>query len=59
VLEEKNKLTSRELLRQKSHMPKDSLLYEKLIPATLVILAVVTVALIIFSAGIFFGFIQF
>lgn len=40
-------------------MPKDSLLYEKLIPATLIILAVVTVALIIFSAGIFLGFIQF
>ena len=58
-MEEKIKQSNRELLRQKTHMPKDSLLYEKLIPATLIILAVVTVALIIFSAGIFLGFIQF
>ena len=58
-MEEKTKQSSRELLRQKTHMPKDSLLYEKLIPVTLIILAVVTVALIIFSAGIFLGFIQF
>lgn len=58
-MEDKESLKSRELLQQKTHMPEDSLLYEKFIPATLVVLAVVTVAMIVFSASIFLGFIKF
>lgn len=58
-MDEKDNHTRREILKQKNHMPEDSLLYEKFIPATLVVLVVVTVAMIVFSAGIFLGFIQF
>lgn len=58
-MDEKDNRTGREILKQKNHMPEDSLLYEKFIPATLVVLAVVTIGMIVFSAAIFLGFIQF
>lgn len=52
-------LKQREILQQKNHMPEDTFLFEKAIPILLVGLVVVTVGFIVFSLGIFFGYIQF
>lgn len=46
--------------RNKSHlMPKESTLYEKVIPILLVIMAVVMVILILFALGVFVGIVPF
>lgn len=42
-----------------SHMPKNSLLFERVIPALLIFFAVVTVGLIVFAVGILLGWIAF
>lgn len=47
------------LLRQKSHMPEKSLLYEKVVPALLIGMGIVMVVLILFAAGVLLGFISF
>ncbi len=39
----------------KSHMPTNSVLYEKIIPVALVFMGVLTVALILFAAFILLG----
>ena len=46
-------------LNGKSHMPKNSVLFEKIVPALLISLAVVTALLMIFAAGVLLGMIQF
>lgn len=56
---EKSDLKQREIIRKKSHMPEDSLLFEKLVPVMLVGLAVVTVGMIVYAAAVLLGFIQF
>ncbi len=43
----------------KSHAPKDSVLFEKIIPALLVFMGVLMVVLILFAAGVLLGFIHF
>ena len=43
----------------KSHMPKDSFLFEKVVPASLIIMGIVTVGLILFAAGVLLGLIKF
>jgi hypothetical protein len=40
---------------KKSHMPKDSVLFEKIVPALLIILGIVTLALILFAAVVLLG----
>lgn len=40
-------------------MPKNSLLFEKIIPAVLILFAVVTVGLIGFAVGVLLGWITF
>lgn len=47
------------ILRQKSHMPEKSLLYEKVVPALLIGMGIVMVVLILFAAGVLLGFISF
>ena len=44
---------------KKSHMPENSLFYEKIIPILMIVMGIVTVALIIFAAGVLLGFINF
>ncbi len=46
-------------LRQKSHMPSDSVFFEKVVPVLLVIMGVVMVGLVVFAAAVLFGWIQF
>jgi len=43
----------------KSHMPKDSVLFEKIIPITFVVLGIITLGLMIFAAGVMLGFVHF
>ena len=43
----------------KSHMPENSVLFEKIIPAALAFMGILTAILILFAAGVLLGFIQF
>ena len=43
----------------KSHMPKDSFFFEKVVPASLAVMGIVTLALILFAAGVLLGLVKF
>ena len=43
----------------KSHMPENSVLFEKIIPITLIALGVLTIALMLFATGVVFGIVRF
>ncbi len=43
----------------KSRAPKNSVLYEKVVPALLIAMGVLTVLLILFAAGVLLGIIHF
>ena len=43
----------------KSHMPKNSVLFEKIIPISLIVLGIIALGLIVFAAGVLLGFVQF
>ena len=42
-----------------TRMPEDSVLYERVIPALLVVLGIVTVGLILFALGVLLGIVPF
>ena len=46
-------------INQKSHTPKNSLMFEKVIPILLILMGIFTVALILFAAGVLLGIIHF
>ncbi|MBI3153032.1 MAG: hypothetical protein HYZ21_12915 [Chloroflexi bacterium] len=43
----------------KSRIPKNSLLFEKIVPALLILMGVVTLGLMVFAAGVLLGFVHF
>lgn len=43
----------------KSHMPRNSVLFEKIIPALLILMGVITVGLMLFAAGVLLGIVHF
>ena len=43
----------------KSRAPADSMLFEKVIPALLILMGVITVVLILFAAGVLLGIVHF
>jgi hypothetical protein len=43
----------------KSHMPENSVLFEKVIPVALVLMGLLTAILILFAAGVLLGIVQF
>jgi hypothetical protein len=43
----------------KSHIPGNSTLFEKVIPALLILMGIVMIVLILFAAGVLLGFIHF
>jgi hypothetical protein len=43
----------------KSHAPQNSVLFEKLIPALLIGMGILTVILILFAAGVLLGIVRF
>jgi hypothetical protein len=52
-------MANRTDIKSKSHMPKDSLLYEKIVPVSLIAMGVITLGLILFAAGVILGIIHF
>jgi len=46
-------------MKSKSHMPKDSLFFEKIVPISLITMGVITVGLILFAAGVILGIVHF
>lgn len=50
---------NQKLARQKSHMPKDSVLFERIVPALLMLMGIVMVGLILFAAGVLLGLVSF
>lgn len=47
------------LVKQNSHMPKDSVLFERIVPALLMLMGIVMVGLILFAAGVLLGLVSF
>ena len=43
----------------KSRMPENSVLFEKVVPAELAFMGILTVILILFAAGVLLGIVQF
>ena len=43
----------------KSHMPGNSILFEKIVPALLIVMGILTIVLILFAAGVLLGIIHF
>ena len=43
----------------KSHIPQNSILFEKIVPALLILMGIITVGLILFAAGVLLGIVQF
>ena len=52
-------VSKRAPMNSKSRMPENSILFEKLIPAALALMGILTVILILFAAGVLLGIIQF
>ena len=52
-------VSKRAPVNSKSRMPENSVLFEKLIPALLIFMGILTVTLILFAAGVLLGIIQF
>jgi len=44
---------------KKSHIPENSILFEKIVPASLIILAIITLGLVLFAAGVLLGIVHF
>lgn len=52
-------MTEEKRADSKSHMPKNSILFEKVIPVSLVVLGILTLGLILFAAGVLLGIVKF
>ena len=46
-------------VNKKSHIPKNSFLFEKIVPGLLIFMGIITVGLILFAAGVLLGIIHF
>ena len=46
-------------INSKSHMPENSVLFEKIVPAALISMGILTVILILFAAGVLLGIVHF
>ena len=45
--------------RAKSHIPKDSFVFEKVVPISLILMGLITLGLILFAAGVLLGIVKF
>jgi len=43
----------------KSHIPRNSLLFEKIVPSLLILLGIITICLILFAVGVLIGIVHF
>ena len=46
-------------MKSKSHMPKDSFFFEKIVPISLIAMGIVTLGLMVFAAGVILGVVHF
>jgi hypothetical protein len=53
------KKSSRDGKKSDSHAPRESVVFERVIPALLIVLGVVMVLLILFAAGVLLGVVHF
>ena len=44
---------------KKSHAPENSVLFEKIVPVLLILMGILTLALILFAAGVLLGIVHF
>ena len=56
---EKIGLEKRTAVRAKSHMPENSLFFEKAVPILLGLMGMLTAGLILFAAGVLLGIVHF
>ena len=42
-----------------THMPKDSILFEKVVPILLLILGLITLGMVLFATGVLLGLVKF
>jgi hypothetical protein len=52
-------MSSQSRLTDRSHVPQNSMLFEKIVPALLILMGILTVALILFAAGVLLGILHF
>ena len=52
-------MTEENRATRKSHMPKNSILFEKVIPASLIVMGLLMLGLILFAAGVLLGIVKF
>ena len=45
--------------KNKSHIPANSVLFEKVIPVLLILMGVITLGLMLFAAGVLLGIVHF
>jgi len=43
----------------KSHIPRNSVFFEKVVPALLILMGIITLGLILFAAGVLLGIVRF
>lgn len=54
-----NQPDRRKALRQKSHMPENSIFFEKIVPVLLIVMGIIMAILILFAAAVLLGMIHF
>jgi len=52
-------MTDQTAAKSKSHIPRNSILFEKIVPISLLALGVITLGLILFAAGVILGIVKF
>jgi hypothetical protein len=54
-----DKMPEQNQANTKSHLPRNSIFFEKIIPALLVVMGILTILLILIAAGVILGIIHF
>jgi hypothetical protein len=52
-------MTEQNHAKKKSHIPKNSFLFERVVPVSLILMGIIMLGLILFAAGVLLGFIKF
>lgn len=52
-------MTAQPHVDRKSHIPKNSVFFEKIVPLALIVMGVITLALILFAASVLLGIVRF
>lgn len=52
-------MSSKKHIVKKSHIPDNSFLFEKIVPALLILMGLIMLGLILFAAGVVLGYVHF